>query len=232
MKQFLIILALLTSVTQACGQVTLGAKAGGNYTLTRTSLGDQAPPFSLAPASVNGFGFHGGAFVELELSEKLFLRPELSYSVRNNSYDEGFDSTIVIMGIPLTARAELEVEVTRSYLELPVLIGYKLGEHFSLVAGPAVSYLISNRTNTNGQISVGSFLQGFDLPFSNSNTSTEGLRAVGFAAVSGLNYRSEGGIDIGLRYWQGFGTLEEDTDLLKTYQSMLQLSLGYSFIGN
>ncbi len=229
MKQLITILALLAA-QEMCAQFTLGVKVGGSYCITTTELGDLPVPLSLEPKAINGFGYHGGVFSELALSEKLFLRTELLYGVRNHRYDESFDSTFFFQGFPITAGVEAEVKVQRAYLELPVLLGYKLGEHFSIVAGPAAAYLLSSNANTSGELRLGSFLQGFNVPFSNTNSSTEGLYEVRFAAVAGVNYRSDGGIDIGLRYWHELGTLEEDTDLLKTRQGMLQLAAGFAFL--
>lgn len=230
MKKLIILLTLLVGAQPIRAQLTLGVKAGGSYCITNASLGDEPLPVAVEPTAVNGFGYHGGVFAEWELSDKLFLRSELLYSVRNHSFDESFDSTFVFQGFPLTARAEALVKVQRTYVELPLLAGYKLGENFSIVVGPAAMYLLSSNANTNGELTIGSFFQGIELPLSNTNSSTEGLREIGFAAVGGVNYRSKAGFDLGLRYWHGLGTLEENTDLLRTRQGMLQLSAGFAFV--
>jgi hypothetical protein len=225
----LLLVAFATGSTMAA-QPVIGIKAGGHYTLTNTSAGDQAIAGAPVPKALDGLGYHGGIFAEVGLTEDLFLRAEVLYSVRRYRYDESFDTTFFFEGFPITARAEVEVKVERSYLEIPLLAGYRFGDRFSVVAGPAAAILLGSNAAINGEVSVGSFFQGFSLPFSSTDDGTEGLRGVGWAAVAGMQYRGVGGFDVGLRYWHGLGALEEDTDFLRTRQSMLQLAVGFAFL--
>jgi hypothetical protein len=223
-------LAAFAPCSTLVAQPVIGIKAGGHYTLTNTAAGEQAIAGAPVPKALDGLGYHGGLFAEVGLTEDVFLRAEVLYSVRRYRYDEGFDTTFSFQGFPITARAEVEVQVERSYLEIPLLAGYRFGERFSVVAGPAAAILLGSNAAFDGEVSVGSFFQGFSLPFSSTDDSTDGLRGVGWAAVAGVQYRSAGGFDVGVRYWHGLGTLEEDTDFLRTRQSMVQLAVGFAFL--
>lgn len=65
-----------------------------------------------------------------------------------------------------------------------------------------------------------------------TDTNTDGIRPVELAGVIGLGYQAENGFDIGLRYWRGLSTINEDTDLVKSNQNIVQVSLGFALFRN
>jgi len=226
MVRHLLLLLFFAPWIPVTAQPVVGVKGGVDRTITGVRPGTVVIPGLPEPEAENGWGFHGGAFAEIDLSEQLFLRPELFYAQRGHRYTSDLDTTIFF----ITARVEAEVEVKRTYLELPVLLGYRISERTSLLVGPAAGYLLGSNATTTGQISVGGFFPGMNVPFSETTTSTDGLEDVRLAVVAGLNWRSLFGLDLGVRYIHGFGHLESDTEAIRTRQSTLQLAVGYAFI--
>lgn len=225
-----LLLCLAMASMAVVAQPFFGLKAGGTFCPTSVELGSLAPAGAPAPEAVSGFGYHGGLFAGMGLTDKLSVRLEVLYSVRNHRFASDFDTTIVFQGLPLTTRVEAENRVERAYLELPLMAEYRLANGLTFSAGPALGVLLSSSSTLDGSLRVNIFGFGIDQPFTNIDNSTDGLRSTQLAAVAGLGYRSTGGLDIGVRYWHGMGYLEEDTDLLRTRQSQVQLALGYAFL--
>lgn len=224
-KHFLMIPAMALTLG-AKAQLDLGGKAGFNYHFQSVSAGDAAPAGSEDPKAYDGPGFHVGAFASFDLSDDLYLRPELLYSTRNSK--ESISSSITLAGTTTTIDADASQTLT--YLELPVMLGYRLNERFSLQAGPALGLLLGSKLTVNGTQTVTADGETVTTSLDTEDTSTEGLNTTEIAGVFGLGYRMDNGLDLGLRYWRGFTTLEEDTDLTKTHQNVVQVSVGYAFL--
>lgn len=224
-KHFLMIPAMALTLG-AKAQLDLGGKAGFNYHFQSVSAGDAAPAGSEDPKAYDGPGFHVGAFASFDLSEDLYLRPELLYSTRNSK--ESISSSITLAGTTTTIDADASQTLT--YLELPVMLGYRLNERFSLQAGPALGLLLGSKLTVNGTQTVTADGETVTTSLDTEDTSTEGLNTTEIAGVFGLGYRMDNGLDLGLRYWRGFTTQEEDTDLTKTHQNVVQVSVGYAFL--
>lgn len=126
-KQLLAMVALLTA-GMAQAQFEIGAKAGANYHFQSVSLGDRAPDNATAPEGDNGLGFHVGGFLQLGLSDNLYLRPEVLFSTR--SWSSTTQSSISILGT--TTELDLEARQTMSYVEVPVLLGLNVTNTFSI----------------------------------------------------------------------------------------------------
>jgi hypothetical protein len=58
----------------------------------------------------------------------------------------------------------------------------------------------------------------------------EGLRGTEIGLCVGGAYETEGGLNFGLRYWRGVTTINEETDFVKQYTNLIQLSVGYTFL--
>ncbi|NNF74615.1 MAG: PorT family protein [Flavobacteriaceae bacterium] len=101
-----------------------GAKAGVNFaTLTNNDDYNQK------------FGMHFGAVAELELSENLYLQPELLYSAQG--YKRDFEGR--------TLRAKID------YLNLPILFSYEVINDVRLMAGPQFAMNIRSELDGEGQ---------------------------------------------------------------------------------
>ncbi len=227
MKKTLVAVALLTAGA-AQAQFEIGAKVGANYHFQSVSLGDDAPAGATAPEGDNGLGFHFGGFLHVGLSDNIYLRPELLWSTR--SWSSTTESSISILGT--TTDIDLDVKQTMSYLEVPVLFGLRLSQNLSIQAGPGVGILTGNKVKTTGTQSITMGGQTTTTPVDDTDTSTEGFRSVELAGVLGVGYHADNGLDIGVRYWRGLNTLNENTEFVKINQNMVQVSLGFAFLRN
>lgn len=226
MKKTLLLLVALPLASGLFAQLDLGGKVGFNYHFQSTASGSQSPTGSPEPDGTDGPGFHVGAFLQADLSDNVFLRPEVLYSTRMASSQLSSDITL---GGTRTV-IDQETKGTLSYLEVPVLLGIRLSDNFSFHAGPGFGLLVGNKVNVSGTQTVTTPQGTHNTSLDATVSSTDGLRPLEISGVVGVGYRMESGLDIGLRYWRGFTTLEENTDFSKTNQNVVQFSVGYAFL--
>lgn len=127
-KIFLLLLLIQTNIFS---QFEYGIKAGLNF---NNNLNIKANIESLNEA-VNIFesrnGFHIGGFLKLNIG-KIYIRPELTYSKINNSYD---------LPVTLSQQEDIISDFKQSKIDIPVLIGYKFFNMINLFAGPRFEYI-------------------------------------------------------------------------------------------
>lgn len=125
MKKVLLTVAAVCAFGLANAQdVKFGAKAGLNYS---TFTGD----VENVDAKV---GFQVGGFVEIKVSDKFSVQPELLYSSLGAKTD--------ILGTTVTNSAD--------YLVVPVMAKYYVADKFSIEAGPQVGFLLSAKLKADG----------------------------------------------------------------------------------
>lgn len=81
------------------------------------------------------FGYHAGVFAQVRISEKLSLHPEAYFSQLNLSPADNIRQII--------PAADSLKDISLKYLNIPLLVGYKLGKGLSLLAGPQYGILMS-----------------------------------------------------------------------------------------
>ena len=128
-KIFLLLLLIQTNIFS---QFEYGIKAGLNF---NNNLNIKANIESLDEV-VNIFesrnGFHVGGFLKLNIG-KIYIRPELTYSKINNSYD---------LPVTLSQQEDIISDFKQSKIDIPVLIGYKFFNMINLFAGPRFEYIV------------------------------------------------------------------------------------------
>ena len=237
MKKIILAVAACMAVMTASAQLTIGGKAGLNYSSYGTKV-DPEPEEKLEAAT--GIGFHVGAYMEFMFSDKIGIRPELLYSARKTSDTETGTSTFDLFGTTTTIKTESDNKSTFSYLEVPILLNYKVNDNFSFQVGPGLGLLMSAKNKfdatTTTTTTTGGSSTTTTTEESGDSDSKEGLRGLELGAVAGINYELESGLSFGLRYWRGLSTLNEETDFgggtVKTNANVFQLSLGYAFVKN
>lgn len=78
-------------------------------------------------------GFQVGAFVEIKVSDKFSVQPELLFTSVGAKFD----------GSP-------DVTATLNYLAIPVMAKYYVADKFSLEAGPQIGFLMSAKAKADG----------------------------------------------------------------------------------
>ena len=149
-----------------------------------------------------------GAWLSLPITEKLVLQPELLWTqkyLKYQSTNEDLDHT------------------NFDYLSLPLLVGYRFHEHWSVELGPEVSYMLSATLKDPG--GTGAMLS--------TAIKEDNLE---FGANVGLKYQKEDWV-LGIRYHRSFTSFQNFTVFelsgvpigeIKQYHQGLVFWVGYT----
>jgi hypothetical protein len=116
--------------------------------------------------------FHFGGYFQIPVSKKISLQPELQFSKRGDR------------------------DVDLNYIELPVLISYKLSKAFQLETGTTLAFLASFRNSFSGH-----------------------EKTIDFGLTGGVRYNLYKNFFVGARYYFGL-TPAESLDLNKVSQTL------------
>ena len=168
MKNLLIILGLFVgALTVNAQDATFGIKGGLNYAfINGEDILNVEPKFS----------YHAGAIVNISFTDFVALQPEFIFSVK------GYDGDMVDLDL--------------NYVDLPILLKVKLGDVFSLHAGPQFSYLLSSSVKT-------------DLTVSNIE---EQIESFDLGVATGFEYELVSGFSLGARYSFSVESIGKDYD--------------------
>jgi hypothetical protein len=139
MKNYVLFLLLFFCLS-ASAQVTTSVKAGLSLANVEFKGDDNY--------QVRVVGY-GGLSFNFALPNKLFFQPELLYSIRG-------------YGFRPTATSERH-RVYFGYITAPLLMGYKLSNNFSILAGPELGYMVRARSHFDG--TTASFYDGLNRKF-------------------------------------------------------------------
>lgn len=181
--------------------VKFGAKAGVNFAnLTGDDAGD-AEMF---------FGFNAGMFVEIPLTDKLALQPEVLYSAQGSKSEGPLD----IEGDIYDVKATMKI----NYINVPVMLKYKVAEKFSLEGGPYVGFLTSAKMKVE--------VAGFG---SATEDIKEMVKSTDFGVALGMNYDFSDVVFANLRYQAGLTQIGDSGAGDDIKNSVFQLGLGFKF---
>ena len=205
-KLFLLVVAIAvtTSVTQA-QEVRIGAKGGVNFaTFSGDDLGDVK----------SRTGFHIGGLVEVPISEKFAIQPEVLYTAQGSKYSE--------KGTELGVDYSYEMEQKLDYIQVPVMAKFYVIDGLSLEAGPQVSFLTSSKLDYEGTLGGVTVSGEEDI---------DDVSNIDFSIGAGASYRLPMGLFFTARYNFGLGNVNDasDADDRKVHNRVAQLSVGYSF---
>lgn len=198
-NSFLIIFIVFSACGLSYGQTTFGIKSGVNFSKT-----------TLDPQYKTKTGYNAGLISEIKLHQKLFLRPELIYSLKGARTP----------ATPFNGQGNLHLH----YLNLPVLLGFQPGKKISLLIGPEFGYLINATSKFDEKTLDRTFIfEKWDL-----------------GAALGAAYKISPKLSADARYIYGFGLLvkgpvSDNTGLIvnETYSGanrVFQLNFSYFFI--
>ncbi|HBD26579.1 porin family protein [Flavobacterium sp.] len=187
---------------KATSEVKFGAKGGINLA---NIVGDDA-------GDANMFvGFNAGFFVEIPVTDKLTIQPEILYSAQG-SKSEG---PLNIEGDIYDVKATLKM----NYINVPVMFKYQVTDKFSLEAGPYVGFLV--RAKVKAEVS------GFG---SATEDAKDLFKSTDFGLGLGMNYEFSDVIFANARYQAGLteiGDSEAGGNSVKN--SVFQIGLGFRF---
>lgn len=125
MKKTIIALAMLIIATNStkAQSFAIGLKAGANLTkITGSSFNDE---FKLS--------YQAGAFMEIAINKKIGIQPEFLFS-------QSKGTTVSTGGVLTAPNANYEL----NYLNIPLLLRYRIGKVLVLNLGPQYSILLNN----------------------------------------------------------------------------------------
>lgn len=182
-----------------------GIKAGADLmTLGKSSAGGNAGSYDYRP------GFQGGVYGIAPLGDKLDFTLQVLYTQKGGNIKES-----AAVGDEIFQSA-LKSQV--NYLDVPLLVGFKLQPDLTVTLGPQVSFLLSQKTTLGGS--------------GNSYTDTEGLRKVQIGGNLGVGYMINNNVGINLNYSIDFQHFEKENGIVlnpKERNSGFALTVGYLF---
>jgi hypothetical protein len=200
-KHIIAIMAVAAAVMSSIvvsAQLNFGGRAGLNLA---NHVGDVEESSIL-------ISFYVGVAHQLDLGDKLFLAPELNFSIKGAA--EKSTSSVDILGT--TTKTDFDAKIKTSYIEVPVNIGFRIGEKLHVKAGPYIGLMMgANRsgdltstvTNSAGTTTVSESIDEDVKEFYNGTD---------FGINVGLGFQTESGFGVEARLTQGLSNLA-DPDL-------------------
>lgn len=218
MKKILLALCIVFSIQFTNAQkVTFGVKGG-------TNLAAFTENFDSAFDYKYKLGFQFGGFAIIQLADKLYLQPELLYSLQGTKYSLNTIAVVLPQTPNIMLKEVKNVNLNESTLILPIMLKYFVIENLAIEIGPQLDYffLIS------GERIV--FLRdGFGITRERKNTSD-----FNFGVNLGVGYDINENLGLGVRYNYGFnrlfrGELSAYDNGFKRRNSIFSLNLEYRF---
>ncbi|MBK9730560.1 MAG: OmpA family protein [Chitinophagaceae bacterium] len=148
--------------------------------------------------------FTGGAFVNYPFTTRLFLQPQLMYSIMGGTITNDLNS-------------DFDRRQLLYYASLPVLLKYDINEKFAVFAGPQLDYLLTARQK------IGNEIEG-----DNSGD----LNNIDYAATAGVEIFPRNEISLQARYMHGFNKLDKNlTGSQGNYNQGVQLTISVRIFG-
>jgi opacity protein-like surface antigen len=217
MKKIILTVAAVFALSFANAQdIKFGAKAGLNIS---NFSGDIKSDFDTKSL----IGLQIGGFAEIGISDKFAFQPELLFSMQGakDEFSESFE------GFSSTGESTLKL----NYLNVPLLLKYKLADKFSILAGPQVGFLMSAEDEF-------TFTETFDgETFSESGTEDvkDDYESLLLSFNVGASYSITDNLFVDARYNLGLSnllkdqTFEGETFSIDGSMNVLQFSVGYKF---
>ncbi|MCA0153848.1 porin family protein [Winogradskyella vincentii] len=187
---FMVMAFFGTAILQA--QVKFGAKAGVNFASITGEDTDDLDGIT---------SFHIGAMVEIPVSEKFSVQPELLYSAQGAT----------------TSEDGMDLDFKVNYINVPIMAKYFVAEGLSLEAGPQLGFLIDAEIE-GGDVSIDIKDQVNSFDF--------GVNfGLGYKLDSGLNFGAR--YNLGLSDGNDDPEFFESEEAFKN--GVFQFSIGYFF---
>ncbi|MDR0230221.1 MAG: PorT family protein [Flavobacteriaceae bacterium] len=228
-KQLLSFVAFIAIVSVASAQtpeIRYGAKGGINF----ASL-------SNVEYSKGYTGFHIGGVVEIKLSDKFSVQPELLFSKQGVKIEGDISYSLFN---PNDFNVSMKGKDVLNYINIPVMAKYYVRDGFSLQVGPQVGYLLSTKSiidhiSVNGMTQQEMEAAGIELEY--DSNSKNHANKIDFGLNFGLGYELSNGLFFDARYNLGITNVDKkyyDENFkreihTKMKNNVFQLSVGYKF---
>lgn len=234
MKKIILTSFMLCSIFAFSQDIKFGAKVGLNLSNLR---GDY-------PAAINEhnskIGFHIGGFAQYEINDKFALQPELLFSTQGNTYVH----KTYYGGGSYYDGADYNLKL--NYLNLPIILKYKIIDKLNIEFGPQIGYLISAKTKVdvtedsrdpsqNYSVEIDMLNDGIYNFGGTTVQSKASANRLDFSLNLGASYDITEKIFIEGRYNLGLSNVDKNstngtaTNSWNMKNSVFQLSAGYRF---
>src|SRR5690554_3531699 len=205
MKKLLLIVgvAVFTLSTQA-QEIRMGVKAGLNL----ASIGGDETGDLKSRTS-----FHLGGLVEIPISEKFSVPPELLYSAQGAKSEE----TETFMGQTFNYETKIKLD----YISVPIMAKYYVVDGLAIEAGPQIGFLMSAKADVEASGGGESESDSVDIK--------DDFNTLDFGLGLGASYRLDMGVFFGARYNLGLSNINKDSGDFKNQNNVFQISAGYTF---
>ncbi|MDH6253729.1 opacity protein-like surface antigen [Chryseobacterium sp. H1D6B] len=200
--------------------IRFGIKAGGN-----------AASFSEQELSLNNqkIGFHAGVFVNIPLSQKFSLQPEVLYNQLGAR--SVISSTDVTTG-STNVKTKDEYKSTLNYISVPLMVQMRATENFYIEAGPEFSYFLDGKTS--GDRTITTTTGGTTVTQTQSHSediNKDNINKFNVGLGLGLGYDFTHNLGINARYVNSLTDIAKDRpDGQNTVNNrVFQLGLNYKF---
>jgi len=202
--------------SQSLTPIKYGLKVGinlANGTFTTDSAGVKLP------ATTMQIGPQVGFVMQIALSEKWFLNPEVLYSQKGVKFDYDYKVDVDTTRFEFTTTTNLVL----TYIALNPDISYRASDKISLNFGPSINYLLSNNNNLSVDISE-------DTKVPDSSGEIEDANSIDVGLNLGLSYYFNQHLVLNSRVFTGFLPIEtNDEDLFSMKNRAFTFSVAYLF---
>jgi outer membrane immunogenic protein len=176
---------------------------------------------TLGAATFNGlsiiynytFGFQGGLYADVPLSSQVSFAPQVLFAQKGGS----INTDISVGNTTYTLQGKLHI----NYLDVPLLMGFKLKPNLTVFVGPQASFFMSQSTNLttyNGSAGV-----------TQKDNSSQGFRKALIGGNLGVGYNINSNVGINLHYTFDFQHAGEGSTDTGERNRGFALTVGYLF---
>ena len=172
----MLLVFVLVSVTRVAiaqdsdNSLRVGIKGGLNVTnLWTDEVTDDNPRY----------GFHLGVYTQLFESDVFAIQPEILFSTKGAKFEDDSDDF------------DGSLDFNLNYLDIPILAVFKLGDAAEIHVGPYFGYLLSAKSNIDG-----------DIDFDEDDIDRDNFKAWDYGISAGIGF-NVGAVQLGARYNYG-----------------------------
>ena len=214
-KLFLICLSLLGMGSIASAQVKITGQAGLNFASVSTDDSDVAELLG------SKLGFSIGAQIEKDINDKLYFTAGANYSSKGYAVEFTTD-------IPGFYKIESTGTSSLNYLEIPINLGFRIGDRVTLQAGPYIGFLagVSNYYKTTET----DYMTGETVTAEDTDNDKTGISSTDFGLNLGAGFNITDDLSIKLNYGLGMADLNDDASA--TYylkNNVTSVGIAYTF---
>ncbi len=225
--------------------LVIGGKVGANYAIGSMKI---QPTPKNAPTNPKGLGMMFGAYMELPFSDMVGVRPELCFSFRRlktevtQTQTFGANDNATLNGQPFQGSVETfqETDQRLAYFQVNGPLMIKPNDNFRVMVGPAFSFLMGGKQTVDATTTIKGTVNGnqsvndeqFSTETKKGSNGTKNFRKADIAALAGVGYTLDAGLDLDLRFYRSIvTTFDESADGSRTrvWTNLVELSMGWTF---